>query len=124
MGKRSLKTTIDYLALGIFWFAISTILGLFIVLSTRYNFKDVLFVEGMILIMVGISFEVGYERTWLSLQPLGSPNAQYVSNMNLEVAKIEEERKKNSHKVLVSRGLSSAPLIMGGAISLLVNFIL
>lgn len=124
MNKDNVKTVFDYSVLGVCWFGISIMVGIFITLFTRYNFMDILFVEGMLLIMVGVSFEVGSERTWLSLQPLGSPDAQYISNMNLEIAKIAAEEKNDIRRILLSRGLSSISLIIGGIFALAINFII
>ncbi len=106
---------------GLLWFIILVILALLIVNFTKYNFNDVLFVEGMILVVIGVLSSLGGNPMGLSLQSLGQMNSQYVANANLEVSKREKSRA--SLKTTLSISLSMAAFVIGGLISILASFI-
>ena len=91
---------------------------------TNYNFKDVLFVEGMVVIILGIFSGISGNSTGLSLQGMGQNNAQYVSNVNLETLKMEKEKTKNNLTPNISIGLNMVSLIIGGAICIIIEFII
>lgn len=106
---------------GLLWFIILVILALLIVNFKKYNFNDVLFVEGMILVVIGVLSSLGGNPMGLSLQSLGQMNSQYVANANLEVSKREKSRA--SLKTTLSISLSMAAFVIGGLISILASFI-
>lgn len=106
---------------GLLWFIILVILALLIVNFKKYNFNHVLFIEGMILVVIGVLSSLGGNPMGLSLQSLGQMNSQYVANANLEVSK--REKRKTSLKTTLSISLSMAAFVIGGLISLLASFI-
>ena len=106
---------------GLLWFIILVILALLIVNFKKYNFNDVLFIEGMILVVIGVLSSLGGNPMGLSLQSLGQMNSQYVAKANLEVSK--REKSKTSLKTTLSISLSMAAFVIGGLISILASFI-
>ena len=124
MNKRENKPLVKYIFFEILLSVILLLIGLAIVYFTNYNFKDVLFVEGMVVIILGIFSGISGNSTGLSLQGMGQNNAQYVSNANLETLKMEKEKTKNNLNPNISIGLNMVSLIIGGAICIIIDFII
>ncbi len=95
-----------------------------IVNFTSYSLKDVLFVEGIVLVALGALSSIGGNPKGLSLQALGQDNAQYVANANLEVTKMEKQMHHNNIKTNLRSSFNIISLIIGGAISIIINFII
>lgn len=57
--------------------------------SYSYNIEDVMFIEGMILLIVGVFTGMGGDSKGLSFQSIGQISSQYTTNANLEVTKME-----------------------------------
>lgn len=86
-----------------------------------YALKDILFVEGIIFVIIGVFSLLEGNPMGLSIQGLGQNNSQYISNANLEVAKIEKNKNtKNSIRL----GLNAVALVIGGVLILLISFII
>lgn len=123
MDKSQIKSLIKCVVWGIIWSIILVLIGLGIVNFTTYNLKDVLFIEGIILVILGVSSFLGGNPTGLSLQGLGQTNAQYIANANLEVTRMEKEKTtpiKNNFKA----SINTVSLVMGGVICIIINFII
>lgn len=123
MGKSQISSLIKCFIWGIIWSIILVLIGLGIVRFTTYNLKDILFIEGIIFVILGISSFLGGNPTGLSLQGLGQTNAQYIANANLEVTRMEKE-KTNTIKNNFKTSISTVSLVMGGVICIIINFII
>ncbi|MGL5477417.1 MAG: hypothetical protein ACRDCB_00010 [Clostridium sp.] len=73
--------------------------------------------------MIGVLSNISGEPMGLSMQSLGSINAQQVANANLEVKKLEEEKLKNV-KATLKEGFNSYSMVLAGAILIIVNFMM
>lgn len=60
----------------------------------NYEIKNILFIEGIIVIMLGIFSGISGDSNGTSLQALGQNNAQYISNVNLEISNLTKKLKK------------------------------
>lgn len=123
MDKSQIKSLIKCVVWGIIWSIILVLIGLGIVHFTAHNLKDVLFIEGIILVILGISSFLGGNPTGLSLQGLCQANAQYISNTNLEVTKMEKEKTSTIRKNFKA-SINTISLVMGGVICIIINFII
>lgn len=86
------------------------------------NIKELLFFEGLILLLVGALSSFGGDAKGSSLQGLGMTNSQYVANANLEVQKkLDENNPSNSKKLVISANYS---LLGIGAILFAFSFFL
>lgn len=90
MNKSQIKALIKCIVWGILWAIVFILIGFVIVNFTSYSLKDVVFIEGIVLVALGALSLIGGNPTGLSLQALGQNNAQYVANANLEVTKMEK----------------------------------
>jgi len=125
MKNEKVKLFLKCVLFGIVWGVISFGVSLLINKFMEYNLKDILFVEGIILIMIGIFSSIGGEPMGLSLQSLGNSNSQYVFNANLKIEELEKKiNKRDSRKVTISASLSGFSLIIGGVICIIINYIL
>lgn len=124
MDKSNLKHLFKYILWGIIWSIAFVIIALIIVDKTQYILKDVLFIEGIIVILLGALSLFGGNSMGLSLQALGQTNAQYVANANLEVTKKEKELNSRQIKDNFRSSVNTVSLIVGGTICIIINFII
>ena len=108
---------------GIAWFGVAVLIGFIITKVTYYkNFENILFIEGIILVFVGIFASISGDPMGLSMQGLGQNSAQYSASANLEVTKMERE--KSNRKLDVALAVSTFSLILGGVFSAGLTFII
>lgn len=107
---------------GLMWLIIASILGFIISkIMTSRSFQDILFIEGLVLIFIGIFASISGDPRGISMQGLGQNNAQYINNANLEVARMEKE--KVHIRTDIKFALSTFSLVIGGILSVVVTFI-
>ena len=108
---------------GIAWFGVAVLIWFIITKVTAYkNFENILFIEGIILVFVGIFASISGDPMGLSMQGLGQNSAQYSASANLEVTKMERE--KSNRKLDVALAVSTFSLILGGVFSAGLTFII
>lgn len=122
MNKPLISSISKTLIFAVLWGLLGLIVGIILVKSKGYNLKDVLFIEGIILIAIGVLSSLGGNSTGLSMKGMGMNNASLISYANLEITK--KEREKNPMKQTILFGLSSLSLICGGLLLILINFII
>lgn len=121
MEEGSIKNVIKCVFFGVIWSILIVIISVIITEFKEYIFNDVIFVQGMILIVVGLLSSMGGNPMGLSIEGIGSQSAQYITNANLEVTKYEKERL--NIKTTITIGLSGASLVVGGLLSIIISFI-
>jgi len=124
MNKRDFKSLIKYIYFGILESFILVLIGLAIVSFNNYNLKDVLFVEGIVLIILAVFCVIGGDSTGLSLQGMGQNNAQYLANANLETLKLENEKTKSNLRPMLNIGLNTVSMTIGGVICIIIDLII
>lgn len=124
MNKCNVKLFTKLTLLGVFWSIILCIIAFIIVKFTDYNFKNVLFIEGIAVISFTILSFIGINPMGTNLQALSQSNAQYVSNANLEVTKMEKEKNENGIKPIINVGFNIISLIIGGIICIIINYMI
>jgi len=122
VDNNKIKLFLRFVLFGAIWALISAGIGLLISEFTDYNFRDVFFVEGMVLIIIGIFSSIGGKLTGLPLQ-LKSSNPQYVTNGYLQMKDIEK-KEKNSDVRKVNIRISGIALIVGGLVCMIINFVI
>lgn len=123
MDKSVLKTIRKYVVLGFIWSVVLFGIALIITNFNDYKLKNMLFIEGIIFIIGGTLSSFGGNPIGLSMQGLGQSNAQYISNANLQVTKMEKDKAKNI-KTTISVGLNTISLVMAGILVIVVSFII
>lgn len=121
MSKNQMKLLLKVFIGGSIWCVIAIIIGIEIRNKFDYNLNDVIFVEGILLIIIGLLSSIGGNPSGLSFQELGNLNAQYASNFNLEITRKEREKVKNTLKTTISIGCSTMTLVIGGIFSIITN---
>lgn len=123
MKDERISLLIKSIIWGVVWLGLAALIALIITKVTSYkDFESALFIEGLILIFVGIFASISGDPIGLSLQGLGQSNAQYIANANLEVAKMTRE--KVSGKINIGFALSTFSLVIGGILSAAITFII
>lgn len=123
MGNLDIKGLKKVALFSLIWIIALFVLAFIITGVSTYNFDDTLFVLGIIVFLIGVLSNVSGEPMGLSMQSLGSVNAQQVANANLEVKKLEEEKLKNVKSTL-KEGFNSYSMVLAGAILIIVNFMM
>ena len=87
--------------------------------------NDVLFMEGILFIMLGVFSSIGGNSIGLSFQVMEQNNAQYlakVDNENFELEKKNEESPKIETTISISTTMIS--LVIAGVVCILINCII
>lgn len=124
MEKIQVKSLIKCAIWGIIWAALLFGTALIITRYTDYIFKDVLFIEGFIFVIIGSFSCIGGDPRGVSIQGLGQNNAQYIGSANLEISRMEKDKGRNSLKTTISASISMMSLIIGGILCIIINFII
>lgn len=123
MNKTLLKSLEKCILWGVIWTIILFIIANILVNLKEFLLKDVLFIEGIIFIMLGLFACIGGNPMGLSLQSMGQNNAQYTTNANLEVSKMESTNKSN-FKNTISVSINTVSLIFAGIVCIVINYII
>ena len=113
MENSQVKLFFKSIVWGIVWAGLLVLIGLVVTNITKYNFKDVIFSEGMIVVLLGVFSSIGGNPLGLSFQAMGQNNSQYVSKANLEISKMEKDKIGDSNKTNIKFGFSTISLIIG-----------
>lgn len=123
MDKSVLKTIGKCAVFGIIWAVLLVGIALIITNFKGYELKDMLFIEGIIFVIGGVLSSLEGNSMGLSMQGLGQTNAQYITNANLQVTKMEKDKTKNI-KTTISVGLNTVSLVIGGILVIVISFII
>lgn len=122
MNKYVIKGIVKCTLFGVVWGGILFVLALLIKGRYGYNFDDILFIEGIVVIISALLAALGGNPSGLNISALGNQNAQYVGLANLEITRLEREKTKSLVKNTVQIGLCTTSLIIGGVITVVLNF--
>ncbi|MEG0295145.1 MAG: hypothetical protein RR620_00420 [Clostridium sp.] len=124
MDENIKKSLIKCITWGIIWAVILFVVAAILVETKNYLLKDVLFIEGIIFVMIGVFASIGGDPMGLTLQSMGQSNTQYTATANLEAAKTEEGKTKTRLKTTISSSVNSISLIIAGIVTILINFLI
>lgn len=124
MYKKNLKNLSKFITTCITSLIVSIILGQLISSFNGYHFRDVIFVEGILVLMIGIFSAIGGNPMSLSLQDFGQINPQWLANISLETNEIDRRRIVDSCKVIINIDIINLSLVIGGFIVLVISRIL
>jgi hypothetical protein len=124
MNNIQLKSLAKCIVFGVLWSIILIIIGVIIANFTSYNLKDVLFIEGIIVVILGALSSISGNPMGLSLQALGQNNAQYVAKANLEVTDMEKQKHHENFKTNIRSSINTVSLVIGGVICIITNYII
>lgn len=123
MSKKNFMLLLKLILCGLIWFAFSIGIGVLLINIFNFDFKDIIFVEGILLILIGIFSAIGGNAIGASIQGFGQVNAQYIANANLEIIKENQSKTSDIMKTTISIGFSTVSLIIGGILSIILTFI-
>ena len=108
---------------------IANLVGLFLIAGIISNLKgvqlnDVLFIEGLLILMIVLFSSVGGNYQSLSLQEFGQVNPQYFANILLESNVIEKEKIAPASNIQINMDLISSSLMIGSIIVLISSSLL
>ena len=89
-----------------------------------FQLKDVLFVEGILVLMIGIFSSIGGNTQSLSLQEFGQVNPQCFVNIVLESNSIQKERVISTSNIEINMDLVSTSITLGAIIALIISYLL
>ena len=111
------------------WIFISNLVFLFLIAGVisslkGYQFKDVLFVEGILVFMVSVLSSIDGKPLSLSLQEFGQVNPQYFASIVLESNAAEKERIISSSNISIKMDIVSTSIMIGSIIVLIISYLL
>ena len=123
MKSRRTSLLIKSLIYGLGCLGLLLLVGFIITKVTSYkNLENILFIEGIIAIFIGIFTSISGDPMGSSLQGLGDINAQQISTANLETTRKEKEKVNN--RINISFAVSTFSLFIGGILSVILSFII
>lgn len=124
MDKSIIKSIGKSLLCSFVWTIIFCLIAWVITYFTKYNLKDVLFVEGIFIVILGLSVTFKSDSSGLSLMGLGQSNAQYLANANLEVTRKVNDNLKGNAASMFRHSFNGKILIIAGLLCVMINFII
>ena len=89
-----------------------------------FNLKDVLFVEGILILMIVLFSSIGGNYQSLSLQEFGQVNPQYFANIVLETNVAEKEKIVSASNIQINMDLISSSVMIGSIVVLISSYLL
>ncbi|MGL4450557.1 MAG: hypothetical protein ACRCTZ_05125 [Sarcina sp.] len=108
--------------LGFLWAVIGSLLAFGIESFTSYTLKDILFVEGLVLLGMAILSSVTGPSMGVEVSGLSQDNAQYMMTANLET--IKKEREISYVKNDIKMCFSTLAFALGGIFCIIMNFMI
>ncbi|MBD7913206.1 MULTISPECIES: hypothetical protein [Clostridium] len=113
MKNNKVSKVFNSILSGIVWAFGAFILAMIISKVTLYSFNDVFFVEGLILLGIGVLSSISEEELCGSLRGIGGLNYQYISN--------ELQNARNENRIITLNTESiNMELIIAGVLSFLI----
>lgn len=128
MSKSIVRSAILSILYSLLILGVGYVIAILIASRSSYQLQDVLFVEGIIFIAVGLMLSMKGNPSGVNLQGLGQQNSNQTANWNLEVTRIERDKTsyyKNylQHSVL-EFAFSNWVLTLGGLFIILFSIFL
>lgn len=128
MPKSVAKSAMLSVLFSLIILGIGYVIAVLIANRSGYQLQDVLFVEGIIVIAIGLMLSMKGNPSGVSLQGLGQQNANQTASWNLEVTRIERDNTsyyKNflQHSVL-EFAFSNLVITLGGLLIILFSIFL
>jgi hypothetical protein len=123
MPKSKFRFALLALLYSLAFFGIGYAAAVFIANRQSYKLQDVMFIEGLLMVIVGLMLSMKGNPSGISLNGLGQTYAQYNASWNLEVTRIERNStgyyKKFLQHAVVEFAFSSLVIIIGGILIIL-----
>lgn len=88
------KKLIDFLIYGIASLLVAFLISLLITKLYTIKIYDSMTIVGLLIVIVGALSSVGGNPTGVGINSIGQINSQYISNLNIEVTKMERNSTK------------------------------
>ena len=128
MFKSMIKNILLIVMYGLAFLGLGYVIAIIISKQFGYVIQDVLFIEGLLVIILGFLLSMKGNPSGSSLQGLGRNNAQQLSYLNMEVTKTEREATsyhKNFLKhSIVEFAFSNFTIILGGVFILVFSMLI
>jgi hypothetical protein len=125
MIKTRLKNILFSLLYSLILMVVGYLIAIPISHRFHYTLQDVMFLEGTIVVIIGTLLSMKGSPSCISLQGLGQRYAQYSSNENLEVTKIERKTTDYNKNPLIHSILELAfgglTMIIGGFLIIILS---
>lgn len=128
MLKSKIKLALLVLLFSFVFLCIGYLIASYIAIQNNYNIKDVMFVAGMIVMILGLMMSMKGNPSGGSISALGSLYGQYSAAWNLEVTRVEREttnyyRDFIKHSV-VQLAFGNITIILSGILMIILSLLL
>ncbi len=89
MFKKYIKPALLILLYSLIFCGVGMLIAFLIANNFKYLINDVLFVEGGIVLVIGLLLSKSGNPSGITIWGFGQQNAQYIANLNLEVLRME-----------------------------------
>lgn len=122
MKNISTRTTLKLIVYGILWSIITLVIARIFTPLTSFYFKDVVFVEGLLMLVMSITSIINSKAFGMSFYILNQIHSQCISNKELK--NNEVEFLVSFKNVNLQHFLSWITIAIGGFINILLIFVL
>jgi cell division septal protein FtsQ len=125
--KRILKKILFLLIFSILYLAIGYVAAILISNNFHYKLQDVLFLVGFLLFLLGILMSMKGNPSGTSFSGIGQKNVNAISNLDLEVTRMEREinpyHKDYYKNNIVEFAFSNLTVLLGGVLLIISSII-
>lgn len=124
MKNKDFKVFLKDIIYGTLWFTLSFFVALGIKNAVSYSLADILFIEGILLALIGTLSGTSGDPIGLGIQSLELKHPDDVEEINYEITPEERGNMSATLKKDLLFSTTTAPLIIGGILAVLINFII
>ena len=124
MNKNIFKTIYKCIAWSIFILSLILLSAYVIAHYNNYLYENVLFVESIIFIMIGIFASISGNPLGLSFQTAEQNNSQFKAFETLNITEMEKEKTKGLDNLNIVSSISTVSLIFSGLLGVIASYLI
>lgn len=124
MKNKDLKVFLKDIVYGTLWFTLSFFVALGLKDAVNFSLADILFIEGLVLALIGTLSGISGDPIGLGIQSLELKHPDDVEEINYEITPEERGNMSTTIKKDLLFSTTTAPLVIGGMLAVLINFII
>ena len=122
MRNISVKTTLKLFIYGVLWSILTLIIANIFTPLTNFYFKDIVFIEGLLMLVMSITSAINSKTLGMSFYILNQIHSKYINNRDF---KKEEDKIFNTfNSINFHLFLNWISIAIGGFINILLIFVL
>lgn len=124
MNKNIFKTIYKCIAWSIFILSLILLSAYIIAYCNNYLYENVLFVESIVLIMVGLFASISGNPLGLSFQTAEQNSSQFKALETLKITEMEKEKTKGLDNLNIISSISTVSLVFSGLLGVIASYLI